>query len=119
MLHLVLDVLLHALMLVDVLLPLHVEEDPGRHGDGDGILRLRLHTRGGKSCMSLCALHFSADELLAVGASEQPVSSCSRCDCALQKVSNSEGHEAGLAGSSCRADSALCWMGYKQRNLVL
>lgn len=42
MLHLVLDVLLHALMLVDVLLLLHVEEDSGRHGDGNGILWLGL-----------------------------------------------------------------------------
>lgn len=42
MLHLVLDVLLHALVLVDVLLLLHVEQDSGRHGDGDGVLRLWL-----------------------------------------------------------------------------
>lgn len=68
MLHLVLDVLLHALMLIDVLLLLHVEEDSGRHGDGNGILWLWLHaaTRGGKSCASLFALHFSTDEPLAV-----------------------------------------------------
>lgn len=42
MLHLVLDVLLHALVLVDVLLLLHVKEDSGRHGNGDGVLRLWL-----------------------------------------------------------------------------
>lgn len=41
-LHLVPDVLLHALLLVDLLLLLHVEEDPRRHRDGDGVLRLRL-----------------------------------------------------------------------------
>lgn len=44
-LHLVLDVLLHALLLIDVLLLLHVEEDSGRHADGNGILRLWLHRR--------------------------------------------------------------------------
>lgn len=60
MLHLVLDVLLHALVLVDVLLLLHVEQDPGRHGDGDGVLRLRLRelAREAKNdafLISLCA----------------------------------------------------------------
>lgn len=45
MLHLVLDVLLHALVLIDVLLLLHVEEDSGRHSDGNGILWLWLHKR--------------------------------------------------------------------------
>lgn len=87
MLHLVLDVLLHALMLIDVLLLLHVEEDSGRHGDGNGILRFWLHaaTRGGKSYVSLFALHFSTDEPRAVTlcGSEQPVFSCSTCDCEL------------------------------------
>lgn len=42
MLHLILDVLLQALLLVDELLLLHVEEDACRHADGDGILRLGL-----------------------------------------------------------------------------
>lgn len=45
MLHLVLDVLLHALVLIDVLLLLHVEEDSRRHSDGNGILWLWLHER--------------------------------------------------------------------------
>lgn len=44
-LHLILDVLLHALLLIDVLLFLHVEENSGRHSDGDGILRLWLEER--------------------------------------------------------------------------
>lgn len=59
-LHVVLDVLLQAPMLVDVLLLVHVEEDSGRHGDGNGILWLwlRTATRGGKSCVSLFAQHF-------------------------------------------------------------
>lgn len=39
---LILDVLLRALLLVDLLLFLHVEEDPRRHSDGDGILWLWL-----------------------------------------------------------------------------
>ena len=42
MFHLILDVLLHALLLVNLLLLLHVEEDSRRHSDSDGILRLRL-----------------------------------------------------------------------------
>lgn len=41
-LDLILDVLFHSLLLVDLLLLLHVEEDSWRHGDGDGILWLGL-----------------------------------------------------------------------------
>lgn len=43
MLHLILDVLLHALLLIDLLLFLHVEEDSCRHADGDGVLRFGLN----------------------------------------------------------------------------
>lgn len=42
MLHLMPDVVLHALLLIDLLLLLHVEEDPRRHRDGDGVLWLWL-----------------------------------------------------------------------------
>ena len=40
--HLILDIFLHALLLKDLLFPLHVEEDSRRHGDGDGVLRFGL-----------------------------------------------------------------------------
>lgn len=45
MLHLIFDVVLHALLLINLLLLLHVEEDSGRHSDGDGIfwLWLKVH----------------------------------------------------------------------------
>lgn len=66
MLHLVLDVLLHALVLIDVLLLLHVEEDSGRHSDGNGILWLWLHERRKIMHLTFLALHFSKDELITV-----------------------------------------------------
>lgn len=43
--HLILDVLLHALLLEDLLLLIHVEEDSGRHSDGDRVLWLGLEGR--------------------------------------------------------------------------
>ena len=48
MLHLILDVLFHTLLLPDLLLLLHVEEDSCRHADGDGILRLGLEGKSSK-----------------------------------------------------------------------
>lgn len=57
MLHLVLDVLLHALLLEYLLLLVHVEEDPGRHSDGDRVLWLGLQGRRHKTC------HFKMDPI--------------------------------------------------------
>lgn len=42
MLDLVPQVLLNPLLLKHLLLPLGPEQHPGGHGDGDGVLRLRL-----------------------------------------------------------------------------
>lgn len=42
MLHLIFNVVFHALLLVDLLLPLHVEKDSSRHSNSDGALRFGL-----------------------------------------------------------------------------